>query len=158
MDELDYRSFVFFMLWIRLWLSLMLSTTVLLLHQNHQNLCRTLSSSDEDFFRQNPWQYICFYGFSRVGSHSFQQKVSRSNGNRSETSSSSAWSLIILIMIVIILMIIMFVRVKGIDLRPRPTDMRRSRHYVIFYHTWVWGFTTGRIHILNLKIFADYQH
>ena len=21
--------------------------------------------------------------------------------------------------------------------------MRRSRHYVIFYHTWVWGFTTG---------------
>ena len=26
--------------------------------------------------------------------------------------------------------------------------MRRSRHYVIFYHTWVWGFTTGE----NIKI------
>ena len=26
--------------------------------------------------------------------------------------------------------------------------MRRSRHYVIFYHTWVWGFTTGE----NLEI------
>ena len=26
--------------------------------------------------------------------------------------------------------------------------MRRSRNYVIFYHTWVWGFTTGE----NLKI------
>ena len=41
-----------------------------------------------------------------------------------------------------------FLRVSGIELRPRPTDMRRSRHYVIFYHTWVWGFTTGE----NLKI------
>ena len=36
-----------------------------------------------------------------------------------------------------------FLRVSGINLRPRPTDMRRSRHYVIFYHTWFWGFTTG---------------
>ena len=41
------------MLWIRLWLSLMLSTTVLLLHKNHQNWSRTLSSSDEDFSATN---------------------------------------------------------------------------------------------------------
>ena len=25
----------------------------------------------------------------------------------------------------------------------RPTAMRRSRSYVIYYHTWVWGFLTG---------------
>ena len=33
--------------------------------------------------------------------------------------------------------------VSGIALRPQTTDMRRSRQYVIFYHTWFWGFTTG---------------
>ena len=25
----------------------------------------------------------------------------------------------------------------------RPTAMRRSRSYVVYYHTWVWGFLTG---------------
>ena len=26
----------------------------------------------------------------------------------------------------------------------RPTDMRKSETYVVFYHTWLWGFATGK--------------
>jgi len=48
--------------------------------------------------------------------------------------------------------------VSGIALRPQTTDMRRSRQYVIFYHTWFWGFTTGLVPVvclifLNTKIY-----
>ena len=34
-------------------------------------------------------------------------------------------------------------RVSGSELYVRPTDLRRSKEYVVFYHTWVWGFLTG---------------
>ena len=35
-------------------------------------------------------------------------------------------------------------RVKGSEVSVRPTDLRRSKEYVVYYHTWVWGFLTGR--------------
>ena len=35
-------------------------------------------------------------------------------------------------------------RVLGSEISVRPTDLRRSKEYVVFYHTWVWGFLTGK--------------
>ena len=40
-------------------------------------------------------------------------------------------------------MLSIWCRTHGFDLRLQPTAMRRSKYYVIFYHTWVWGFLTG---------------
>ena len=37
------------------------------------------------------------------------------------------------------------VRVRGSEIYVRPTDLRRSKEYVVFYHTWVWGFLTGNL-------------
>ena len=34
-------------------------------------------------------------------------------------------------------------RVSGSEISVRPTDLRRSKEYVVFYYTWVWGFLTG---------------
>ena len=40
--------------------------------------------------------------------------------------------------------LIPFPRVLGSDISVRPTDLRRSKEYVVFYHTLVWGFLTGK--------------
>ena len=36
-------------------------------------------------------------------------------------------------------------RVRGSEIIVRPTDLRKSKEYVVFYHTWVWGFLTGKL-------------
>jgi len=48
--------------------------------------------------------------------------------------------------------------VLGSEISVRPTDLRRSKEYVVFYHTWVWGFLTGFVPVvclifLNTKIY-----
>jgi len=47
---------------------------------------------------------------------------------------------------------------RGSEMYVKPTDLRRSKEYVVFYHTWVWGFLTGFIPVvclifLNTKIY-----
>ena len=34
----------------------------------------------------------------------------------------------------------------------RPTKLRRTEEYVVWYHTWLWGFTTGLKNENNLSI------
>ena len=46
--------------------------------------------------------------------------------------------------VVVIIIIPAPPRVKGSEVSVRPTDLRRSKEYVVYYHTWVWGFLTGR--------------
>ena len=36
-------------------------------------------------------------------------------------------------------------RLRGSEIIVRPTDLRKSKEYVVFYHTWVWGFLTGKL-------------
>ena len=45
---------------------------------------------------------------------------------------------------VILIIMLNLVRLRGSEMYVKPTDMRRSKEYVVFYHTWVWGFLTGQ--------------
>ena len=45
--------------------------------------------------------------------------------------------------LVVLNIMLNLVRVRGSEIYVRPTDLRRSKEYVVFYHTWVWGFLTG---------------
>ena len=36
-------------------------------------------------------------------------------------------------------------KLRGSEIIVRPTDLRKSKEYVVFYHTWVWGFLTGKL-------------
>ena len=39
----------------------------------------------------------------------------------------------------------------GEEISVRPTQLRKSADYVVFYHTWVWGFSTGCIPVICLR-------
>ena len=43
---------------------------------------------------------------------------------------------------------------KGSEISVRPTDLRRTKEYVIFFHTWIWGFLTGEIFLLFHRFFT----
>ena len=53
---------------------------------------------------------------------------------------NDSWWVVWLVILIIMLNLI---RLRGSEMYVKPTDLRRSKEYVVFYHTWVWGFLTG---------------